>query len=329
MLTPSPDILLSDLLSSSSSPPLNRKSTKTETGAILNWVTRKLIKKIQFHFRADVVKNEEEEVVVKISSLEEERESDMTRVNLNGYMVLSRAKFDQTEFILSSDVEFSGTPESSFSSRRNLDEVAKIAAGFVYFFADNFRNEDKIDERMYRDFIERIDYAEPLTFQEQQLLKKGGGLVDLLKDAKRVPGSVNETVEKFTFWSEGELVVRGKSVAVVDISARRMFAELWFQKSHHQKRKYLCDDLSRFEVQNIDGTRALQYFNSVKFPPPFQPRYFNNWFTWEHRPTKDGKDMFIVAFEPMNNYTGVHRFIPRKDKKMIETKMMRARSTAF
>lgn len=38
---------------------------------------------------------------------------------------------------------------------------------------------------MYRDFIERIDYAEPLTFQEQQLLKRGGELVDLLKDAKR------------------------------------------------------------------------------------------------------------------------------------------------
>lgn len=81
-------------------------------------------------------------------------------------------------------------------------------------------------------------------------------------------------------------MVRGESVAVVDISARRMFAELWFHKSYHQKRKYLGDDLSRFEVQNIDGTRALQYFNSVKFPPPFQPRYFNNWFTWEHRPTK-------------------------------------------
>ncbi|GMI02548.1 hypothetical protein TrVE_jg10594 [Triparma verrucosa] len=309
-----PEVLIRHILESGDSPRLKRRVKKTETGGfILSWLSRKVDKKYAFDMQADVVHETTGDTIVALSSIEDEASGDSTRVLLDGHLVLSSAEFGQTNLIISADVTIL-SDNNSFTNRRTLDDIAKVVGDFVDVFADKFRDEDLIDERMYSKFISTIDDAEPLTDEESRAIERGLKLVDFLKNAKRVPGSINGTVEKFTLWAEGEVAVHGKSVAVIDVSARRMFAELWFHKSYFQKRKYLGDDLPRFEVQNIDGTRALQYFNSVKFPPPFQPRYFNNWFTWEHRTMVNGGDMFIIAFEPMNTYTGAHQRIPPTDK---------------
>ncbi|GMH56852.1 hypothetical protein TrST_g14075 [Triparma strigata] len=309
-----PEVLIRYILESGDSPRLKRRVKKTETGGfILSWLSRKVDKKYAFDMQADVVHETTGDTIVALSSIEDEASGDSTRVLLDGHLVLSSAEFGQTNLIISADVTIL-SDNNSFTNRRTLDDIAKVVGDFVDVFADKFRDEDLIDERMYSKFISTIDDAEPLTDEESRAIERGLKLVDFLKNAKRVPGSINGTVEKFTLWAEGEVAVHGKSVAVIDVSARRMFAELWFHKSYFQKRKYLGDDLPRFEVQNIDGTRALQYFNSVKFPPPFQPRYFNNWFTWEHRTMVNGGDMFIIAFEPMNTYTGAHQRIPPTDK---------------
>ena len=103
---------------------------------------------------------------------------------LDGHLVLSSAEFGQTNLIISADVTIL-SDNNSFTNRRTLDDVAKVVGDFVDVFADKFRDEDLIDERMYSKFISTIDDAEPLTDEESRAIERGLKLVDFLKNAKR------------------------------------------------------------------------------------------------------------------------------------------------
>ena len=112
-----------------------------------------------------------------------------------------------------------------FSSRRkssrkgssvSLSDAAKIQIGVDFVqadklfilighkFYDRLKKEDTIDRRMKEDFILKIPTAPPLTVAEQGLISKMMAVVnDAFAKAKRVPGTVNDPVEKYMWRPEG------------------------------------------------------------------------------------------------------------------------------
>ena len=81
------------------------------------------------------------------------------------------------------------------SNSRANDVFCKIANQFCV----RFRKDDVIDERRKADFIEnKIPNAPPLTEGEQEMIEESMKFVeDVTSRAKRVAGTVNESVEKF------------------------------------------------------------------------------------------------------------------------------------
>ena len=91
---------------------------------------------------------------------------------------------------------------SGFKISRLLSEGTKDAKLFRYIatlFYEHFKQEDVIDERRKVDFIEnKIPNAPPLTEGEQEMIEESMKFVeDVTSRAKRVAGTVNESVEKF------------------------------------------------------------------------------------------------------------------------------------
>ena len=93
-------------------------------------------------------------------------------------------------------------------------------------FYDRFKQEDVIDRRMKVEFIKSISSAPPKSQAEEDLLAKSINQVEELTAAKRISGTVKESVEKY-FLRSGESAGWGLAIAKMDISAVSLFAELW------------------------------------------------------------------------------------------------------
>ena len=163
-----------------------------------------------------------------------------------------------------------------------------------------FKQEDEIDRRILKDFLDNMETAPPLSDGERALLKSLTTLSRKVDEkGKRLPGTVKDPVEKFLFWPKGSNIAIGKSVAKIDVSAKELFAYLWVQNTHKQKREHFQanDDLPRAVWENLDGTRSLQFTVTKLFPKGLMNRYFESWSTWEARTLKDGRKEFIIGEE--------------------------------
>ncbi|GMH76230.1 hypothetical protein TrLO_g4036 [Triparma laevis f. longispina] len=133
---------------------------------------------------------------------------------------------------------------------------------------ERFKKEDVIDERYRKDFIKNIDNAPTLTEDERKLISGSMKLVDEVSSkAKRIPGTVRESVEKYVYRSEEGGALVGMTVAKVDLSA---------------------------------------FTTSVALPGGFSDRVFKSRIIWEELIDEKGRRTFIIAIAPLETYDGTH-----------------------
>ena len=94
---------------------------------------------------------------------------------------------------------------------------------------------------------------------------------DIFSKAKRIAGTVSESVEKFLYKPEGGGDVVGMTVAKVDVSAVSLFAHLWLLDTY-AKKAGSKDRKIRKVWNNLDGTRGLQFTTSLGLPGGFSDR---------------------------------------------------------
>ena len=94
-------------------------------------------------------------------------------------------------------------------------------------FYVRFQKEDVIDVRMKEAFSQNIPNAPPLTEGEQKLLDESVLMVeDISTKAKRVAGTVNESVEKFLYRADGGGAAVAMTVAKMDVAAVTLLTEV-------------------------------------------------------------------------------------------------------
>ena len=92
--------------------------------------------------------------------------------------------------------------------RKVRAETSSLAQGFVILTIDAARSS--------QDFIKNIDNAPTLTEDERKLISGSMKLVDEVSSkAKRIAGTVNESVEKYVYRSEEGGALVGMTVAKV------------------------------------------------------------------------------------------------------------------
>ena len=281
-----------------------------------------------------------------------------------GVVILRPLQFGQTSFTFTAQVDVGelmkdtavGTPSklgrftAATANKRNKSNSAKkVVVGsetgkgneffckLAGFFYERFKKEDVIDERRKADFIEnKIPNAPPLTEDEQKMIKESMELFeDVASKAKRISGTVNQSVEKYLHRAEGgsEAAV-GMTVAIMDVTAVTLFTDLWLRdtyaqrsvcinRRHHRhyailtrerqsecatrypRRRTKYEKVAVRQVWNdLDGTRSMQYTNSVSLPGGFHDRLFETWLTWVEKVEVDGRRTYIIAFCPLKKYGG-------------------------
>ena len=102
----------------------------------------------------------------------------------------------------------------------------KLFSKLAEMFYDRFKKEGVIDARRKTDFVENgIPNAPPLTGDEQKMIAKLIGEVEVMK-AKRIAGTVNDSVEKFLHQDGEGGAAWGMTVAKMDVAATTLFTEV-------------------------------------------------------------------------------------------------------
>jgi len=144
----------------------------------------------------------------------------------------------------------SATIELAYASIKGILEETKI----------QFHNPDIIDERIRREFVEKIPHAPPLTEQEKGMFQGLGGLeMEVEEKGKRVRGTAHNAIDKF-LWNDGDLW--GAFSCQVDISAEKMLAYLYELGTYEGERRIERSD------SNISPTTT----NNLAPPLPQQSR---------------------------------------------------------
>ena len=120
---------------------------------------------------------------------------------------------------------------SGSRAKRRLAEGARageILCKVAGQFYERFKKEDAVDAKRKADFIEnKVPNAPPLTRDEQILISESLTMVkDISLKAKRLAGSVNDSVEKFIYRDGEAGAAWGMSVAKIDVSADNLFAKV-------------------------------------------------------------------------------------------------------
>ncbi|GMH82652.1 hypothetical protein TrST_g12211 [Triparma strigata] len=133
--------------------------------------------------------------------------------------------------------------------------------------------------------------------------------------AKRIAGTVNDSVEKFLYKPEGGGAVWGRTLGVMDTSVDEMFAELWLLDTF-SKTLENSNSTIRKVWNSLDGTRGLQYARAIKLPGGFKDRLFDIWLTWDLLIGDDGRKTYIIAFAPIEKYAGTRNKVSGAAKKI-------------
>ena len=106
------------------------------------------------------------------------------------------------------------------------DKANKLFCRLAEMFYKRFKKEGVIDERRKTDFIENgIPNAPPLTEAEEDLIAKLMSEVEVMK-AKRIAGTVNDSVEKFLNRDGKGGAAWGMTVSKMDVDAITLFTEV-------------------------------------------------------------------------------------------------------
>ena len=242
--------------------------------------------------------------------------------------------FDMRAARPSRSARVSNTSRSmTMSSKEQAQNAVKVQSlglreGEVFvaigkFLYDFFQKEDEIDKRRSRHFLDNIDTAPEQTTSELALVEKTlDTCLKIRSDATRLPGTVNESVEKLLRSEKGDRACWGMTKATIDVSAEELFSDVWILDSYKSNatHKQVSGDLPRAIWENLDGTRSLQYIKSLKFPKGISNRYFDCWLTWEARTREDGRKEFIIAWAPSEVYGimggSTHHFLKETQKMM-------------
>ena len=202
----------------------------------------------------ELARDDEEEIIILVSSVAEDDEVKTTLPNpypnakkksrlllRGGTITLRPLPFGQTFFNFSAaEVYARGGQKDDIvkktskmmSKGKNFigakADASELLNKIVALFYERFKNEDVIDARRKADFVKNgIPNAPPLTVDEQKMIEESLELVeDVASRAKRIAGTVNESVEKFLHHSPGEGAAWGMTVAKMDLSAVTLFAEV-------------------------------------------------------------------------------------------------------
>jgi len=290
--------------------------------------------------RLCVERQDEEEIFIRVTAVEEEElysslpnahstaAKNLRLLLKEGTIVLQPLPFGQTSFTFMAQVDVGDLSSVSVSSAASKDPAVKkigarggdAAKGHELFyklatmFYDRFKKEDVIDEKRKADFVKnKILNAPPLTVGEQKLIKDSVNLVEeLASRAKRIAGTVNDSVEKFLHHAEGGGGAVGMTVAKIDVAAVYLFTELWLIDTYARKAE--AKNRIRRVWNDLDGTRGLQHTNSVSLPGGFQDRLFESWLTWERRVEADGHQTFVIGWCPLEKYRGTHHRVDGAEK---------------
>ena len=127
----------------------------------------------------------------------------------------------------------------------NAGDAFSLICAALY---DRFEQKDEIDRRILKAFEDNIDKAPEQTDVERALVEKMLATAsEIESEGKRVPGTVGESVDKFSKWNQGEASVWGITKAKVDMSAEEFFARLWVLNTYRKKaeQKDVNGDLPR------------------------------------------------------------------------------------
>ncbi|GMI17500.1 hypothetical protein TrLO_g6041 [Triparma laevis f. longispina] len=189
------------------------------------------------------------------------------------------------------------------TTSENAEDLYSRIANIFY---ERFKQENVIDQRQKEDFIKNIPTAPPLTDGERAIIKRHMDFYETMRlKAARIGGTVNESVEKF-FHRESK-VPWGLSVAICDVPAVSIFADLWLLNTY--AKKAFNKGTAVLEVfENLDGTRSLCYVKSFGLPGGFQDRLFETWITWDMWVDEfTGKKTCIIVIHPFDAYAGEFR----------------------
>ncbi|GMH74562.1 hypothetical protein TL16_g06498 [Triparma laevis f. inornata] len=247
----------------------------------------------------------------------------------DGMIILKPLPFSQTSFTFSAqdvkllevnqdEAKVLGKQAVKIGFGQKADKLFSNLAELMY---ERFKSEGIIDAKYTQNFIESIPNAPDLIVGEQTVIADSMKLIkDISTSAKRIAGTVNDPVEKFIQRSENGGAVWGLTVARMDVAAVRLFAQLWLVDTYAKKSKNKKNNVAIHEVwNNLDGTRGLQYTRSVSLPGGFQDRVFEAWITWERSIGFDGLATFIVAFTPLEKYSGTHHKAAGSEKMQMAT----------
>jgi len=103
---------------------------------------------------------------------------------------------------------------------------------------DRFEQKDEIDRRILKAFEDSIDKAPEQTHAEQAVVEKMLATASEIESkGKRIPGTVGESVDKFTKWNQGESSAWGMTKTKMDVSAAKLFAWLWELNTYRRNGK--------------------------------------------------------------------------------------------
>ncbi|GMI15626.1 hypothetical protein TrVE_jg49 [Triparma verrucosa] len=260
------------------------------------------------------VRQDEEEVVVKVESVDEEELESASLPNPHstaskkfrlllkeGIIVLRPLQFGQTSFTFMAQVDVGEVAKdvvvassvSALGSTAVTDEnsskgaaVKKLGAGFesakgdklfyklAEMFYDRFKKEDVIDARRKADFIENIPNAPPLTGDEKKMIKESMKQVEDVASRAKRVAGTANESVEKFLYRDGE----GGAAVGMTVAKIDVAAVTFFTELWLIDTYALKAENKSFAINEVwndlDGTRSLQYTISVSPPGGFQDRLF-------------------------------------------------------
>ena len=163
---------------------------------------------------------------------------------------------------------------------------------------------------MTPEFISNIPNALELKEEERNMIVEVLGKVEAFQ-GKRVASA--DEVENFLGLG-GEGGAWGMTVCKVDVKGVELMADLWLLDTCKKKEEGRNVAVREVRKYDGDGSRGLQLIESVSLPGGFQDRVLKSWYTWDVRVEADGSRTYIIAFCPLEKYSGEHLSVPAAEK---------------
>jgi hypothetical protein len=220
-------------------------------------------------------------------------------VNLSGSITLSPRMANTLQATVSASIEVS-TSSSNQIAHAPSEEVGAVILHFFLALVGRlhsmFARYDEVDEATLQHFeTVVVPTAPPPKSHEASLISRS--LLYNSEDFRRIPGTVNETVEYYQRKVDGDSGW-GKGVAIVDTPAARVFAWLFCVETNERVINHGDDEgpsAFRSSVISPESHHSMLYSATLALGFGLDDRIISAWFTWE----RDESGGFLLAFAPM------------------------------